>query len=125
MSIKSRRDGRIAMFGTWIAPHSAEVYRMLGAGMKLEEISRQMNIPKGSMSGYLARAIKFGVLKPKKRKLKLVAVSQHDKKKYEFIGKRMIEKEGFNYQNAYYACSIEGSYLGFDWRFEERVDAKD
>ncbi len=125
MSIKSRRDGRIPMFGTWITERGAEVYRLLGEGMKLEEVASKLRIPKGSMSGYLDRAIKFGVVKAKKRRLKLVAVSEFDGSKYEFVGKRMIEKEGFTYTRAYYACTIEGSYLGFKWHFEERKHVKD
>lgn len=120
MSLKSRRDGRIPMYGTWITEQGAEVYRLLGEGMKLMEVAEQLNIPKGSISGYLDRAIKFGVVKTKKRKLILVAESDYDGERFEFIGKRMIEMQGFRYTRAYYACKIEGKYAGFKWHFKER-----
>ena len=58
--------------------------------------------------------------KPKKRKLILVAESEYDGERFEFIGKRMIEKQGFRYTRAYYACKIEGKYAGFKWHFKER-----
>ena len=61
------REDRVEMFGTWVSQKGAEVYELLSQGKTMREVSDLTGVAMGSMSGYMERAKKYGVIGERKK----------------------------------------------------------
>lgn len=115
--MRAKRAGRVPYKGTWVTPRGKEIYELLAQGVGPTEAARRTGTPPGSMSGYVQRAQKLGIM-PRKRRV-ICAVSELDGTRYRCRGCKEVERVmGVAYGTAWRAAKLRKTALGFHWYFE-------
>lgn len=109
------REDRVEMFGTWVSQTGAKVYELLSQGKTMREVSDLTGVAMGSMSGYMERAKKYGVIGERK-KMDVIATDAEGNE-YRFTSEKQIKANLYSYSSVRRACLEGRVYCGMTWRF--------